>query len=257
MPRGRYLLSAVGAKLPGASQSNRVSLQAVAKGSIGGNYCVPNELICAEIGRFLYLPIPPGGIISGTEQGRIATEGDIYASLDFNLAGDDLPPVDTERCAKLLPDESTGLILFDIIIANSDRHANNFSVDFEAKPPAMAVFDHSHALFGYQPAQGVTRLQNMRDRLAISGGALTMGNRHCLLDKLETSEYFDKWVRRVEALPDFYVEEVCQEAGTLGLDASEVAAVIDFIKYRRDNIKTIIANHKDQFRGIRQWDLGL
>lgn len=45
-----------------------------------------------------------------------------FASLDFNLTGITLLPVDVTQCVNLLPELSAGLLLFDILIANCDRH---------------------------------------------------------------------------------------------------------------------------------------
>ena len=120
-----------------------MQLSAIAKDNSLAPYCIPNELICGELARFLRLPVPPVGVVSqsaGTP---------LFASRDFNLTGNSLPPVDVAACVQQLPRLSAGLLLFDIWVANCDRHAENFSVDFLATPPVMNIFDHSHALFGY------------------------------------------------------------------------------------------------------------
>ena len=134
-------------------------------------YCVPNEVVCGEIGRFLGLPVPPAGVV-------YTPKGDdlFYASLDFNLTGNALPPVNVTKCVSVLPRESAGVLLFDILIANSDRHGRNLSVDFSAKPPRMNIFDHGHALFGKDAGNGVARLEKLSDRLGVSAGSRT-----CLL----------------------------------------------------------------------------
>lgn len=214
-------------------------------------YCIPNELICAEIGRFLYLPAPPAGTIHAPG----ANPPDWFASLDFNLTGNALPPVDPARSWAELPDLSTGLLLFDILVANCDRHRQNFSVDFLATPPVMSVFDHSHALFGFQTGQGVQRFAELRDRLGVSGASRTHGNRHCLLDALTTDAHFGKWIERISALPNFLIEELCRDAVGLGITATEAVAAVDFLKYRRDNFRRIIDSSRTQFGGIQQWSL--
>ena len=43
---------------------------------------------------------------------------------------------------------------------------------------------------------------------------------------------------------DCYIEEVCEDAKPYGLTAQEVAAAIDFLKARRDNMKDIISNNR-------------
>ncbi len=52
-------------------------------------------------------------------------------------------------------------------------------------------------------------------------------------------------------MPDFMVEELCQEAGTLGATASEANVATEFLLYRRDNLHSIIDKHKDEFKGLR------
>lgn len=164
MSRGIYRIESMGRQLGiGVAASRYVNLSAVAKENVSAApYCIPNELICGELGRFLRLPVPPFGIVSQTSGGVR------FASLDFNLAGNALPPVDIANCLRILPSLSAGLLLFDIWVANCDRHAANFSVDFLATPPQMNIFDHSHALFGYATGQGQSRLLVLMDRLGIS-----------------------------------------------------------------------------------------
>ena len=49
----------------GVSKGFKVDLSAIAKqNSDNSPYCIPNELICGELGRMLGLPIPPIGLIS-------------------------------------------------------------------------------------------------------------------------------------------------------------------------------------------------
>ncbi len=146
----------------GVAGSSHVSTSAVAKCN-GNNapYCVPNELIASEIGRFLRLPLPPAGILDVPKPPAAMPQRHWFASLDFNLVGNALPPVECARCVAELPDLSAGLLLFDILIGNCDRHPGNFSVDFLAvNGPQMNIFDHSHALFGYIAGQGAARVLN-------------------------------------------------------------------------------------------------
>jgi hypothetical protein len=144
---------------------------------------------------------------------------DWFACLNFNLsAGDTLPPVDADTCVDTLPELSCGLVLFDMLIANNDRHAKNFSVDFLQTPPRMSVFDHSHALFGHASGQGLARLTALRDRLAISGGPVTSGNRHCLLDKIKTDDHFDHWYARIQSIPDHLIKDALLRYRTAGHD---------------------------------------
>ena len=256
MPGVMYRIESLGRQVGiGVAGSRYVSLSAVAKENspTAAPYCIPNELICGELARFLRLPVPPVGIVSQ------ASGGPLFASLDFNLTGNTLPPVDITTCVQLLPSLSAGLILFDIWVANCDRHAGNFAVDFLATSPQMNIFDHSHALFGYAAGLGETRLTTLRDRLGISwttNNLVDSGrHRHCLLDALNADIHFATWMGRIRATPDFYIEEICNDAQPYGLSAREMNAGIAFLKHRRDNLPTIINTNRAEFTGIQAWSL--
>lgn len=239
----------------GVQDSWRLSLSAVAKYNEPDSapYCLPNELICGEIGRFLGLPVPPGAVVHAAGNPRSEYW---FASLDFNLTGNSLPPVDVDDCVAQLPDLATGLLLFDILVVNCDRHPGNFAVDFLANGgPRMSVFDHGHALFGFAAGDGLQRLAVLRDRLGASGGSVTTGSRHCLLDKLATCDHFDKWLGRISAMPDFFIADLCEAAQGLGIGSAECAAAADFLRYRRDHLHSILQSHRAEFRGIAQWSL--
>jgi hypothetical protein len=178
-----------------------------------------------------------------------------YASLDFNLTGNTLPPADPHAFVAELPSEATGLLLFDILIANSDRHAGNLYLDTSGGTPKAAVFDHSHGLFGYIAGQGAARLQAMKSRLAITGQPPTGGNRHCLLDVVNSDDQFSYWIDRIKALPDFLIEDVCTEAVKYGITSHEAQAAVNFLRYRRSGLRRIIVRNKQEFRGIVQWRL--
>jgi len=233
------------------TDSQIVSIPGVAKKNCpNAPYCVANEVVCGEIGRFLGLPVPPAGVSYPPKGNDL-----FYATLDFNLTGNTLPPVNSTKCVEVLPEESAGLLLFDILIANSDRHGRNFSVDYSSKPPKMNVFDHGHAMFGKDAGQGVARLARLRDRLAISAGSRTAGNRHCLLDQIDTDAYFGHWIERIRQIPDYVIEDLCSELPGLGCTKIEADAAEDFLKRRRVKLSQIVEDNKAQFTGIRSWRL--
>jgi hypothetical protein len=175
-----------------------------------------------------------------------------------------------------MPDLSTGLILFDIWIANPDRHRKNLSVDFLEKPPRMSIFDHSHALFGIDNGTGIQRLNSLQDKLGISGAPATEQsaqgfvtpywgvvdgtgqNRHCLLNELKTDDYFSKWIGRISAVPDYLIDDVCNGIVDLGMiTADEATAAKAFLINRRNNIGKMVNSNRAEFSGISQWRLEL
>lgn len=241
-----------GATGEGGSGSRFASIPAIVKeNSAASPYCIPNEHICQRVAQALCLPVAAGTIL-GREWGRAPS----YASLDFNHQLSSLPPVDTDECVSRLPGLSTGLLLFDILVANCDRHRKNFAVDFLRDPPAMHIFDHDLALFGYQEGAGSDRLTALRDALGISGGAYSRdGNRHCLLDKLTTDSHFAVWLERIRALPDYLLDAACEGAVGHGVVVEEARAASAFLKHRRDHLEGILKAHRDQFRAILTWRL--
>lgn len=237
----------MGNQLPGASQGFLAQVSGVIKDNRAAPYCIANEYIAGRIGAFLGLPVPPCAVvIDGTTPNK-----PWFGSLDFNLDAHTLPPVNPADCVKAMPVESTGLLMFDVLIANSDRHTTNFEVD----APRMSVFDHSHCLFGQIAGQGEGRLNAMKGRLAISGSAVTGGNRHCLLDVLDTSNHFEHWVRRIRLLPNFFIDDVVQDVHDAGITSAEASAVAAFIKERRDTIWDIVKANQAEFKAVMAWPL--
>jgi hypothetical protein len=239
----------------GVAGSHFIRVSAVAKKPSPGKlpYCIPNELICGEIGRFLRLRIPPCAVVRSSDPPREVW----FASLDFTEAGDTPAPVGVKGCAACAtkePDLSTGLLCFDILIANPDRHGGNIAFDVYRRRPQLRIFDHSHALFGCcGKGQGIDSLRSIGDAIAISGKAPIGGNRHCLLDHLATDEHLAKWEKRVRDLPGWFIDETCNGAIDLGVTATEAQEAAAFIKRRRDNLRNIIDGNHAEFAAIRQW----
>jgi len=92
-------------------------------------YCIPNEYICAELGRYLRLPIIPGAIT--VERGDLPKYW--YTMLDFGEE-QPLPPADPHECIGCLPELCAGIVLFDIFIANRDRTPTNLKMPASTYP---------------------------------------------------------------------------------------------------------------------------
>ena len=95
----------------------------------------------------------------------------------------------------------------------------------------------------------------MRDRLGVSQGSITGGNRHVLLDVIPGDDDFDVWHTRIRAVQDFFIDDVCDGAVELGLTAPEASAAKAFLKHRRDSLRTIVRAHKAEFKAITTWRL--
>ena len=221
-------------------------------------YSIANELICGTLGRLIGLPVPPCAIVDA--RGMKGRDDQLFfVSLDCNLTGVSLPPVVANDVVRIFPDVSTGILLFDIWIANCDRNTANLSADLLAKPPAINVFDHSHALLGFHPGRGEERLKYHRDGLGISWSPkdsfISGQSRHCLLDAIQTDGCFGNWIERIGKIPDYMIQDSCQAAKGLGIGTAEADAALEFLKFRRDNLSNLIERHRAEFKGIANWSL--
>jgi hypothetical protein len=179
----------------------------------------------------------------------------MFASLKFSSS--DMPPADIrpDVCFANEADICTGILLFDILIANNDRHPRNIRVDNPAVPRKIHIFDHDQALVGAIRGQGTRRLRELKDRLAITGQPPTNGNRHCFLDVVNTSRYFAEWCRRIDGIPDWFIDGVCAEAAQLGIGIRLSRTVGEFLKHRKRELDKIVRQFQSEFRSIQDWGL--
>lgn len=250
MSRVYNLVRVASKPIPGAvTQPRTIELRGVGKWGVvsAARYIVANEYICAKLGEFIGLPIPPFAIV----QGKGSRPDPWFVSLDFNLTGQPLPDAEPEECVSKFPRETVGIVLFDAWIANSDRHPGNISLDQpQGRSPRINVFDHSHALFG---VDGPGRLTNVVEKVGITETANTGAHRHCLLDEIRDEELFDDWFKRIELTPDFLIDDSCAvvaDLGILTLGEKELAA--QFLKRRRSTLRAIVLSALAEFRGIQK-----
>ncbi|MFL5327759.1 MAG: hypothetical protein ACJ8C4_02490 [Gemmataceae bacterium] len=217
-------------------------------------YLLPNEYICGTIGVFLGLTIPPFAIMRKSRRSK-----PMFASLHFGRG--DAAPNDAipERCWGSDPKTCTGIMLFDILVANSDRHSGNIKVDNPIEPKQIRVFDHDRALLGIEQNDGhrqvFRRLKELKNRLGISKGSKSGGNECCFLPVANTSQYFAHWLNRINQIPDWFIDDTCKSAVGLGITSRVANAAAEFLKYRKANEGSIIDRHRDCFPNIRDWGL--
>ena len=218
-------------------------------------YCVPNELICGTIGQFLGLPIPAFAL-THPSGGKPAPF--LFSSLHFNFEGRQLSPVMPSQCVAALAELCAGIVVFDVLIGNADRHDANLAVDRMEKPKEMRVFDHDCALFGANCGGnlvGVARLHALKGRLGVTGSELSSGNRHCLLDAMTDSRPFAPWVYRLWQLNGDFIRRTCAAAVNFGLSNDEAEEAANFIDHRSRSMRSLLNRHSCEFEGIEQWSL--
>ena len=212
-------------------------------------YCVANELICAELGHHIRLPIPSFAI-TFTDQLPVKY---VFSTLDVNYAGRDLMPIDPTNCVKCLPELCAGILVFDIFVVNSDRHDENLVVDRTDNPREIYVYDHDAALFGTFSGGGLDRLRELRHSLGVTAGPHSGGNRHCLLDAIETTAYFRPWISRIGGISYRFLSDVCNEARRYGITREEAEAAIEFLEKRKTSLVGLMSRHREEFTGISLW----
>ncbi|MEO8801796.1 MAG: hypothetical protein ABI375_00395 [Rudaea sp.] len=105
-------------------------------------YAVYNELVAQRIGERVGAPIAAGGI-------TISPRGEAFASLRSGAPGLSLPDLQmrqVKKVARMYPDETAALIVFDVFIGNWDRTSNVKAATISPNLKLFAAFDHGHAL---------------------------------------------------------------------------------------------------------------
>ena len=210
-------------------------------------YLLANEWIAANLGWHLRLPIPPFAVMRKT-----SSTTRYFASLDF---GKEIAPSDMKASVFCdnLPVLATGIVAFDILIANHDRHEGNLKVDAADAPTAAELFDHDSALFGRRSGGGNSRMASLEGKLGFSkSGGMT--EVHKVASKLRTAKHFDGWMARVDSIPDTFIHELFQEGKDLGLSTEEADYGTDWLCRRKNSIRDIIKANK-AFFPIHDWGL--
>ena len=222
----------------GVSHAQFVQVSGVAKtNSPEEPNIVASEFIAARLGQAILLPIPPAFIVDRDGEPW-------FASLDFNLAGETLPPVTGPEIVAQFPGTSAGIVAFDVWIMNQDRHCRNLGYHSTSK--RLQVFDHSRALmpFGSQRAFADQHRRN-----------LGIGNKHCLAPHLVDPLAFTQWIDRIQAVPQYYIVEVLKEAVNVGLRQHNVNYILDLLLERRTLLPQLLKENRNSFPAL-QFGLG-
>ena len=234
---GNYKIWAVGEPLlAGSSPMRHIGVAGVAKSASRElPHLVANELICARLAQALLLPIPPGFLVQKEKEAW-------FVSLNFNLSGEDLPPVSPSRLATEMPDLATGIILFDLWISNLDRHRGNLA--FDAETERLQIFDHGSALFIGGP-EGLDHIHQSRKQFGV--------HQHCLVPHLQDDAYLEKWARRIRELPEWLItgtfDETCKDAALITEQMATVGST--FLLERRDRLMSLLTTNASKFTAMK------
>lgn len=235
-----YRVEQWGPAAGGASGTRHVTILGYAKeNSAAAAYCTANEFICSRLGQVLSLPIPPGAIVEGS-----GTASKAWVTLSFSAVP--LPPVDPASVVAAFPTMAAELVVFDILIANPDRHTGNLALMHS--PNRLEVYDHSHALLGTTAGDGVARLRGVSADLGIGG--------HCLAAALTDGDAIARAVDNVRnTIRDLDARRICTEAGLLdiGLSPAEAREVAEILNQRRRELGDLVSRNKAAFPNVHSW----
>lgn len=225
MPATRYKLASVGSSLGmGATGAFLVNVVGVAKGNATNPLVVARELICNALARVLLLPTPPGFIIE-------LDTGPHFVSLDFNIAGEGLPPINPPDVYAAKPHVCAGIVAFDSWVRNGDRHTQNLA--FDADSQRLSMFDHSHV--------------SLDD--GAPGMALDIGG-HCLVPVLASAADLIQWANFIRTIPDRYISELVASTVSVGLPEANAANLVQFLIDRRNNLEGLLRHNAGMFAAI-------
>jgi hypothetical protein len=180
MPIGTYKVWQWGGPVgEGVMESYHVGVHAIAKrATLDNPMAVANEVLCAMIGRGMTMPIPPHAVLRREEV-------PYHFSLNFNLAGESLPPCRPEQVVAELPELSCGVIVFDSWILNADRHDRNLA--YLPTTNELQLFDHSHAFL--PGLHGTSIFDYYDEKLPLEW--------HCLAKEIRSLDAMPMWLDRI------------------------------------------------------------
>lgn len=142
------------------------------------------------------------------------------------------------------------ILVFDIFIANCDRHAGNIKVDKASDPTLVRVFDHERSLFYIDKGRGRSRLKECEDRLGVTDGDQSRDEWHCLVEVVKSAQHILTWADRVRDIPDWFLKRVVEDVRKLPLVDSEVEDVLSFLTERQKKINALIWNNRKRFTQV-------
>lgn len=215
---------------------------------------VANELVAFRIGTLLGLPIVPGAAMFIPPTHRQVGWVSLAYDADVSQA---TPSVDPARIAAAHPEQAAGTVVFDLLIANHDRHRRNLAYRQKGrKSHRLGLYDHDHALWGNSGLQPHDHLNRTQNRFMLDGHGMSelRRNRHCLLDHLDNRELLDRWCERANRLvSDPALEQICHEAADLpgpGPTKRDADYLCQVLRLRRSTLQQLIDQNLDQFPRI-------
>lgn len=205
-------------------------------------FTLVSEWLCADVASLLGLPIPARQVVP--------FDGERYFGLEWRDDGNSFSP---GMEAKLVnPDVIPGMLAFDVLVCNRDRHAGN--VLFQRPSPTLdkyscVLIDHSHALIG--PLQSFAAFQTFLASNPDPDSFLrgTPSQLRALVNNLDV---FDPWIRRIEGLSVSQLSDslarIPPEWVPSGNDCRDL---LDFLVLRKNRVRTLVRSAVSNFPSLQ------
>lgn len=209
-------------------------------------YCVANEFICSELARLLRIPVPPATIAYMDESKK-----PVFFALDVNNTRSKFPPIHPDIVASKLPDLVAGIVLFDIWVANCDRHSSNLAALPGADPEEVVVYDHGQALFGAIRGRSIDRFVDLHGKLGLYDEPW---GQNCLIDHLTSFDRLSAWFHRFERIEDWLISDILDVGCSMtAIPDDERARAELFLIGRKRHIAQLVYGNRKAFTGIANW----
>lgn len=243
-----------GTRRGGVNRPFEARVGGIAKTNEEAPFTIANEIVAERLGQLLGLPVPAGVLAQDDEKVLH------YFSLNVGQEGKELPPIiPSDFCAE---EQwlTAGIVVFDVLIANGDRHRNNLSCDetFPDGPPRVSIFDHGTSLLGTDPPTGRERLELLDDHLGCIEDAMGLARDSCLIAEPIDVQMLGQWVERVREIPNFVIDDICRAiADTPGLNVSieEAEHLAEWIARRASKLGELIWQNQQAFPSVEEWGL--
>lgn len=232
-------------KLPGASSGHVVDWLnhghfAVKEYTKAKPYTLISEWLCADIASSLGLPIPSRRTIPYNGQ-----------CLGFEWRDDSKEFMPGMESKLLNPEAIFGMLAFDVLVCNRDRHSGN--ILFQRPSPGVAKYnleliDHSHALIGdlanFAALEGFLTKNPDPDSFLRKAPSELRG----LVKDLAA---FDPWIHKIESLSQTQLtDSAAQLPDEWKPNPDETGRLVDLLNSRRQAIRQLLESGKGQFPNV-------
>lgn len=171
------------------------------------------------------------------------------------------PPMTTKEYAAFVDDHSDiihGSIVLDLYLGNTDREIgpSRRNISFDAHQ-SMILFDFGNALFyrnrdHREIRAGIERLDAVEKDMAAMFDKTRENPGSLYFQFLNDRSLVDKWCERIKQIPDYVIERAVERIPQhiTPPDQNERLRLIDFLKKRRDYLKSHIVSNPELFPGL-------